>query len=103
MKSFLFSIMLLSSAVYAQDKAEIQQAYETFVAIDRQIEALIQEKLQLKEEIAEHLERGSTGLLPGVGRRQSREAGMDMQKMQELNQQLGELEGKRSDLLARLQ
>jgi len=78
----------------------IKMQMQQLVEIDRQIEGLVEQRLKLKAEIAAHLERGSTGLLPGVGRRQSREAGSEMQDMQGINQQIEQLEMKRQAIMA---
>lgn len=86
----------------SNQQQQAQAAIQQLIQVDEQIENLIKQKVQLKEEIAAHTERGSTGILPGVGRRQSREIGELMQEMQGLNQQIMSLEEKRSQILLAL-
>jgi hypothetical protein len=83
----------------SSEQQAMQAAYQQFVQVDEQIENLLKQKLQLKAEAAQHMERGSTGVLPGVGRRQSREVEGIMQQIQSLSQQITELEEKRGTIL----
>lgn len=100
---FLFSCALCAYGDQSSQQQAMQEAYQQFIQVDEQIENLVKQKLQLKAKVAEHMERGSTGLLPGVGRRQSAEAGDLSQQIQALSQQITQLEEKRSDLLLSLQ
>lgn len=97
-----------SFALHADDgssstkQQQAQAAIQQLIQVDEQIENLIKQKVQLKEEIAAHSERAETGILPGVERRQRREIGDLMQEMQTINQQIMALEEKRSQILLAL-
>jgi predicted nucleic acid-binding Zn-ribbon protein len=100
---FCFGFLALQADESSSNNAAAAQAaYQQLVSVDEQIENLVKQKLQLKEEIAAHTERGSTALLPGAGRRQDREIEELMQQMQTLNQQMMSLEEKRSQILLAL-
>jgi predicted nucleic acid-binding Zn-ribbon protein len=102
--SFLIPILCLTSMIYGDNSSQeiMRQQFERLVEIDKQIEGLTKQKLEYKAEIAQHLERGSTGILPGVGRRQSREVESLMQDIQNTNQQIVGLEKQRQDIMMAL-
>lgn len=100
----LFPIFCLTSIIYADNDQQqiMKEQFQKLVEIDQKIEGLVKQKLQYKGEIAQHLERGSTGILPGVGRRQSREVESLMQNVQDTNQQIMQLEQERQALMLAL-
>ena len=105
--SFLIPLFLLTGVIYGdnypeQNQQVMKEQFEKLVQLDQQIESLTKQKLEYKAEIARHLERGSTGLLPGVGRRQSREVEELMQKIQNTNQQIVQLEQQRQSVMMAL-
>ncbi len=106
MKFFLlcFPIFCLTSVIYADQSSQeaMKEQFQKLVEIDQKIEGLTKQKLEYKAEIAKHLERGSTGLLPGVGRRQSREVEGLMQDVQNTNQQILQLEQQRQSVMMAL-
>ncbi|MBX9923067.1 MAG: hypothetical protein K2Y01_03055 [Rhabdochlamydiaceae bacterium] len=106
MKMFLLFIPLfcLTSVMHADQSSQeiMKEQYQRLVQLDQQIENLTKQKLEYKAEIAKHLERGSTGILPGVGRRQSREVESLMQDVQNTNQQILQLEQQRQAVMLAL-
>ena len=102
----LFFISIFLSGAYADDASNQQLAmkaqFEQLIQLDEKIENLQKQKLQYKAEIAQHLERGSTGILPGVGRRQARAAEEVMQDVQNINQQIQQLEQQRQAVMMAL-
>ncbi len=105
MKKHLLILPLLTCALYADDSAQAQMLksqLEQLVTLDRQIEELEKQKLEYKAEIAQHLERGSVGILPGNGRRQARRTEEAMQDVQNLNSQLQQLEQQRQSVIMAL-
>ncbi len=108
MKTFitLIAFALFTSLSYADDSSGKQQAMkdqlENLIKLDKQIENLQKQKLEDKAEVAQHLERGSVGILPGTGRRQSRRAEKSMEEVQDLNQQIEALEEQRQTVLRAL-
>jgi uncharacterized protein YdcH (DUF465 family) len=105
MKKHLLILSLLTGTIYADDSAEAQALkgqLEQLVIIDRQIEELQKQKLEYKAEVAQHLERGSVGILPGNGRRQARRTEDAMQDVQNLNSQIQQLEQQRQSVMMAL-
>lgn len=108
MKTFvsLFVLSLVAHIGYADDSSSQGQAMkaqlEQLITLDKQIENLQKQKLEDKAEIAQHLERGSVGLLPGNGRRQARRAEEAMQDVQNINQQIQQLEQQRQAVMMAL-
>ncbi len=104
MKKYCAILSLLIGSLYADStQADAMKAQlEQLVSLDRQIEELQKQKLEYKAEIAQHLERGSVGILPGNGRRQSRRTEADMQDVQNLNTQIEQLEQQRQTVLRAL-
>jgi transposase len=108
MKTFLsiICLSLFANISYAGDGAnqqeEMKAQLQKLIKLDEQIENLEKQKLQEKAEVAKHLERGSTGILPGVGRRQSREAEEGMQNVKNLNQKIEQLNQERSEVISAL-
>ena len=91
-----------SSDSASAQKQAVQMQLEQLVQLDKQIEGLEQQKAKLKGEMAEHMEKGTVGLLPRGGRRQDRAASEDMQSIQQLNQQIENLESERQNVLRQL-
>ncbi len=108
MKTFisLFCLSLFANIGYADGSSnqqeEMKAQLQKLIKLDEQIENMEKQKLQEKAEIAKHLERGSTGILPGVGRRQSREAEEGMQNVKNLNQKIDQLNQERSEVIMAL-
>jgi iron-sulfur cluster repair protein YtfE (RIC family) len=108
MRTFLLTsscIFLFAISAYgdqAQQQA-MQQAYEKLVQIDGQIESLVKQKLQLKAEVAQHMERENTSIRPRVDRRQEMQIQELSQQIQALSQEIAELDEKRSTILLSLQ
>ena len=102
----LFCFALIASVGYADDGSDqvdaLKAQLEKLVQLDEKIENLEKQKLQEKAEIAKHLERGSTGILPGVGRRQSREDEEGMKKVKDLNEQIEKLNQERQEVIMAL-
>ncbi len=102
----LFALSLFANIGFADDSSVQQEAMKAslqkLIKLDEQIENLEKEKLQEKAAIAKHLERGSTGILPGVGRRQAREAEEGLQNIQQLNGQIDKLNQEREQVIADL-
>lgn len=84
-------------------KNAAQMQLQQLIEVDKQIENLEKQKLEAKADMAKDIEHGSLGLLPREGRRASRQAGKEMQEIQDLNQQLQQLEAKRQSILLSLQ
>jgi len=106
MKKHLLILSLITATLHADDSAQgqaLKGQLEQLVIIDRQIEELQKQKLEYKEEIARHLERGSVGILPGNGRRQARRTEDAMQDVQNLNSQIRQLEQQRQSVMMALQ
>lgn len=108
MRTFLWissCVFSFTIGVYGDPSQQqaMQQAYENFVQIDRQIESLVKQKLQLKAEVAEHMEREDASIRPRVERRQNAQIGELSQQIQSLSQRISELEEKRSTILLSLQ
>lgn len=105
MKKTLFVLSLFATLIYADDSSQAQilkGQLEQLVILDRQIEELQKQKLEDKAEIAQHLQRGSVGVLPGNGRRQARRTEDAMQDVQNLNNQLQQLEQQRQSVIMAL-
>ena len=105
MKKHLFVLSLFATLIYADDSSQAQilkGQLEQLVILDRQIEELQKQKLEDKAEIAQHLQRGSVGVLPGNGRRQARRTEDAMQDVQNLNNQLQQLEQQRQSVIMAL-
>lgn len=97
---------LFAAIGYADDPPPqaqaMQQQLQKLVELDQQIQNLEKQKIKYKMEAAQDLERGSMGLLPGVGRRSSRRAEDAMQNVQQLNEQIQQLEMQRQNVLMAL-
>ncbi len=98
MKAFLLlscCVFSFAVGVYGDQSQQqaIQQAYEEFVQIDAQIESLVKQKLQLKAEVAQHMEREETSIRPRVDRRQNEQIEGLSQQIQSLSLQFSELDG----------
>ena len=106
MKFFLLlaTIFCSTSVIYGDGSAQeaMKEQFQRLVELDQKIEHLTKQKLEYKAEIAQHLQRGSTGILPGVGRRQSREVEGLMQDVQNTNQQILQLEQQRQSVMMAL-
>jgi hypothetical protein len=105
MKKYLLVLSFVTSAIHADDSTQAQilkGQLEQLVILDRQIEELQKQKLEDKAEIAQHLERGSVGILPGNGRRQARRTEEAMQDVQNINSQLQQLEQQRQSVIMAL-
>jgi flagellar biosynthesis chaperone FliJ len=105
MKKYLLIFSFFAILSYADDSAQAQALkgqLEQLVTLDRQIEELEKQKLEYKAEIAQHLERGSVGILPGEGRRQARRTEDAMQDVQNINSQLQQLEQQRQSVIMAL-
>lgn len=103
MNKYIF-MLCVTTLCYADPSPDLlKQQLEQLVQVDRQIETLQKTKLEHKQEMAEDLQRGSVGILPRAGRRESREAASEMQSINQINQQLQELELQRQNLLRALQ
>lgn len=98
----IFSLAIKTYGDAAQQQA-MQQSYETLVQLDAQIEGLVKQKLQLKVEVAQHMERESTTIRPRIDRRQNTQIEGLSQQIQALSQQITELDTKRSSVLLSLQ
>ena len=102
----LFVLSLFANIGYGDDSSVQQEAmkasFQKLIQLDEQIENLEKEKLQEKAALAKHLERGSTGILPGVGRRQAREAEEGLQNIQKLNDQIDKLNQERQEVVTDL-
>ena len=105
MKTFIsISLLALFANIgYGDDSSSQQDAmkasFQKLIQLDEQIENLEKAKLQQKASMAEHLKRGSTGILPGVGRRQAREAEESLQNVNSLNEQIDKLNAQRQEVV----
>lgn len=104
---FLSCLCGLMTFTYADDDSTNQNAaqmqLQQLIEVDKQIENLTKQKLEAKADMAKDIKHGSMGVLPRAGKRASRQAGQEMEKIQDLSKQLQQLEAKRQSILLSLQ
>ena len=89
-------ILCCFSAIIQADPAAMQQMmqqkYEMLLTVDKQIENLVQERMMLQSEMAQHMEREETSIRPRVDLRQEEAMGHIRTQIQDINTQLSQLE-----------
>jgi seryl-tRNA synthetase len=108
MKTLALSLFLslAGTSIYADESAkkqEIEMQLENLVLVDRQIEGLVKERIELKAKAEEKMERGADSILPREAKRAAREVEEMQGKIQEMSTKLQELENKREQILLSLQ
>ncbi len=104
MRVFLLCTLCVFSLARAYaDQTSQQELYQEFVQIDAQIESLLKQKLGLKAELAQHVQREQESIRPRVDRRQDAAIEDLSQQIQSLSLQIEELDEKRSNILLRLE
>lgn len=108
MKTFITCLFLfgIGTSTYADSSATqemIQSKLTQLEQVDRQIEGLVKQRVQLKAEVAADIERGANSILPREARRSDRSAEETAQQVQSLNQQIEGLEAQRQAILSSLE